>query len=75
LNKSHFIDCLQAVYLSYSTIDAFKAFGMLKERILPYPAQRDPQRPGIYFSNVSWNPTVADIGIHIVCFSVIDNTG
>jgi hypothetical protein len=62
--------------LYYSTIYAFKAFGMQQENVkLQNPIQQDPARPQIRFTTMSWNPTIADIGRHVVCVKVNDSNG
>ncbi|XP_060601104.1 uncharacterized protein LOC132754484 [Ruditapes philippinarum] len=59
-----------------ATIYAFKAFGMQQENVkLQTPIQQDPARPQIRFTTMSWNPTVVDIGRHVVCIKVNDSNG
>jgi hypothetical protein len=60
----------------YSTIDTFKAFGLHRETIvLQYPIQQDPNRPKIRYTTMSWKPSDADIGNHVLCVNVSDNKG
>ncbi|XP_060571796.1 uncharacterized protein LOC132729977 [Ruditapes philippinarum] len=59
-----------------ATIYAFKAFGMQQENVkLQNPIQQDLARPQIRFTTMSWNPTIADIGRHVVCVKVNDSNG
>ncbi|XP_060601103.1 neurogenic locus notch homolog protein 2-like [Ruditapes philippinarum] len=58
-----------------TTIDKFKAFGLQTETIILQNIQQDLKRPRISSTTMSWKPSNADKGDHVLCVSVSDNTG
>ncbi|XP_053390445.1 uncharacterized protein LOC128553334, partial [Mercenaria mercenaria] len=58
-----------------TTIENFTAFGIQNEKIKLSSIQQDPKRPQVKYAIMTWKPSAVEIGQHIACVNVHDNTG